>query len=321
MYGASGGATLPGNARQTCVIGHLTRESTSPRESEVVADNHHHGAPESRPDEAGLARSGRRRRRTARPRRWRTRRPHRSQWRPSSQLRRYRRAPAPRASRRPSRTKAPQEPGRERRGHDDDHDDPEREPPPVVDLHREPDREAHLGDEERREPGHERVARQHEEHVPQHAEDERDAEPRSGVGVHRVERDRGREERERRRRLADVLDPTPIGRDRPPVGDRERRREPEAGPRERRSAHRPEEAPHVVDEEVGLLQRGEVAASRHVGPADDVVAGLRPRPREAQHLSRETPPRRRGPRHARSARPRRRGRPRSRGARPSGRCR
>src|ERR1700761_205103 len=36
--------------------------------------------------------------------------------------------------------------------------------------------------------------------------------------------------------------------------------------------------PHLVDIEVRLLHRREVAAARHVGPADDVVGPLRERP-------------------------------------------
>ena len=42
------------------------------------------------------------------------------------------------------------------------------------------------------------------------------------------------------------------------------------------SAHRSEEGPHVVDEQLGLLHRGEVAAARHVGPVRHVVAPLDP---------------------------------------------
>ena len=50
------------------------------------------------------------------------------------------------------------------------------------------------------------------------------------------------------------------------------------------SAHRSEEGPQVVDEQLGLLHGGEVAAARHVGPVRHVVAPLDPGAREAQHL-------------------------------------
>jgi uncharacterized membrane protein YczE len=40
------------------------------------------------------------------------------------------------------------------------------------------------------------------------------------------------------------------------------------------SPQRPEERPDVVDEQVGLLQGGEVTAPGHVGPADDAVTPL-----------------------------------------------
>ena len=52
----------------------------------------------------------------------------------------------------------------------------------------------------------------------------------------------------------------------------------------RGSAHRSEEGPQVLDEQLGLLHGGEVAAARHDGPVRDVVVLLDPRAREAQHL-------------------------------------
>ena len=52
------------------------------------------------------------------------------------------------------------------------------------------------------------------------------------------------------------------------------------------SAHGSEEAPQVLDEQLGLLHGGEVAAARHVGPVRHVVAPLDPGAREADHLLR-----------------------------------
>ena len=79
-----------------------------------------------------------------------------------------------------------------------------------IDSEREPDGEAQLRDEERGETGHERVARQHEEDVAGHAAAERHAEPGARRGVVRVEHERGREERQRRGRLAHVLERPPL---------------------------------------------------------------------------------------------------------------
>ena len=65
---------------------------------------------------------------------------------------------------------------------------------------------------------------------------------------------------------------------------------PACGPRSpdpadrRGSAHGAEEGPQVVDEQLGLLHGGEVAAARHDRPVRHVVALLDPRPREAQDL-------------------------------------
>ena len=50
------------------------------------------------------------------------------------------------------------------------------------------------------------------------------------------------------------------------------------------SAHGPEERPHVLDEQLGLLHRGEVAAAGHLGPVRHVVPALDPRARAAQDL-------------------------------------
>ena len=55
-------------------------------------------------------------------------------------------------------------------------------------------------------------------------------------------------------------------------------------PADRCSPNGGEELPDVVDEEVGLLHRGEVAAARRRGPVRDVVDLLDPRAREAEDL-------------------------------------
>src|SRR6478609_2534114 len=54
------------------------------------------------------------------------------------------------------------------------------------------------------------------------------------------------------------------------------------------SADRREERSHIVDEQLGLLERREVTAAWHVGPVRDVVPRLAPVPRCTQCLLRES---------------------------------
>src|SRR4029450_7938040 len=54
-----------------------------------------------------------------------------------------------------------------------------------------------------------------------------------------------------------------------------------------RSAQRAEARAHVVDEELGLLHRGEVSAARHLGPVHEVVVVLDPGARRPDDLARE----------------------------------
>ncbi len=111
---------------------------------------------------------------------------------------------------------------RDDRGRDDGDDDrAEHVLPRAPAVEREAHREEDLRDQERPEAGHEPVAGEHEEDVAGQRQHERGDEPVTDVAVHRVERRGHGDQRDRRRRLAEVLPTGAFPGDGDPVAHRE----------------------------------------------------------------------------------------------------